>query len=222
MPYRRKSGPIVDKRYGRLLVLKELPTSATDNYTRWIVVRCDCGVEKTINANNVLSGTTTSCGCWQSERMAGMAKALGLGGKKTHGMTNTHVWRIWRSMINRCERPADISYPNYGGRGIVVCDRWRESFEAFLADMGEPTTTKHSIDRYPNKDGNYEPGNCRWATAEEQQNNTRKNRLITIDGTTKTLAQWCRVTGVPYGAASRRIHVMGWEEARAVTQPVRQ
>ena len=96
-------------------------------------------------------------------------------------------------MKRRCIDPKRKHFSYYGGRGVIVCDRWMNSFENFLADMGTKPSPKYSIDRYPNRDGNYEPTNCVWDTWSAQANNKRTNHLITIDGTTRTLAQWCRI-----------------------------
>lgn len=98
-------------------------------------------------------------------------------------------------MIQRCHNPNSPKFHHYGGRGIEVCQRWRESFDAFLEDMGPRPSPEHEIDRIDN-DGNYEPGNCRWATRREQMENTRRTRLVTIDGETKCIARWGRELGV--------------------------
>lgn len=154
--------------------------------------------------------------------------AVGRGGYATNGLAqtihghaseNSPSYRTWRGMLTRCNNPADANRHNYGGRGIRVCDRWRTDFAAFLADMGERPSDDHSIDRI-DVNGNYEPGNCRWATPTEQANNTRTNRLITIDGTTHTMAEWARLMGVRDCVPMNRIR-RGWSEQDAVLQPRR-
>jgi hypothetical protein len=106
-------------------------------------------------------------------------------------------------MRQRCLNPKNPSFASYGGRSITICDRWK-SFENFVADMGEPPPD-HEIDRYPDNDGNYEPGNCRWATRREQQNNRRVNRQITLSGATKSIAEWSRETGIHVNTISLRL-----------------
>lgn len=123
-------------------------------------------------------------------------------------------------MNRRCGDAGDKSYHNYGGRGITVCDRWRESFENFLADMGRRPSPQHSIDRI-NNDGNYEPGNCRWATNREQSLNRRNNRQIELDGVRMPLDAWREETGLTRNAIRQRIDKLGWDTRRALTQPVR-
>lgn len=120
-------------------------------------------------------------------------------------------------MCERTENPNHPHYQNYGGRGIRVCKRWRESFAAFLEDMGErpPGTT---LDRYPNRDGDYEPGNCRWATPKKQQNNIRTNRIITHEGRTMTLTQWALERGLTQHLLSQRL-ARGWTIERALETP---
>lgn len=119
-------------------------------------------------------------------------------------------------MWSRCTNKKQRSYKDYGGRGIKVCDRWR-SFEAFFEDMGERPSKAHSIERR-DTNGNYEPGNCVWATDEMQTRNRRSTKTVTINGVTKPLIAWCEETGVRYGAAKQRINKLGWDPARAVTE----
>lgn len=119
-------------------------------------------------------------------------------------------------MIGRCENKNDPRFKDYGGRGIKVCERWRHSFPNFLADMGERPPGM-SIDRYPDKNGNYEPENCRWATPKEQSNNMRRNHLLTHDGETLTVSQWADRIGLQYSTFSVRIK-RGWSMQRALFQ----
>lgn len=135
----------------------------------------------------------------------------------TVGSMHTRVYSCWHGIIQRCTNPKASGYRRYGGRGIQVCDRWRESFDNFLADMGDPPTPAHSIDRYPDKDGHYEPGNCRWATPKEQGNNTNANRLLTYDGRTQTLSQWADELGVKQNTLNYRLR-RGWTLERAFLQ----
>lgn len=112
---------------------------------------------------------------------------------------------LWLTMIARCHRPAHISYKHYGARGVSVCQRWRGSYDAFAADMGPRPSPKHTVDRI-NSDGNYEPGNCRWATQAEQQRNRRNNRLLTINGETMTAQDWAERVGVKADTLRHRLY----------------
>lgn len=134
-----------------------------------------------------------------------------------HGASRTPEYRVWTGVIKRCENPRMESYPRYGGRGIRVCPAWRVSFIAFLRDMGPRPSPKHSLDRI-NNDGNYEPGNCRWATPEEQMRNTSDNRLLTWRGETHTVTEWAEITGLPRVTISQRFH-RGWSVERCLTIP---
>lgn len=123
-------------------------------------------------------------------------------------------WYSWRNMNARCYGRARPDFAYYGGRGITVCDRWRESFAAFLADMGLRPTPQHSLDRIDNH-GNYEPGNCHWATRTEQMRNTRGVRLLTHDGLTLTMSAWAERTGIKYGTIVSRLY-HGWSIQRTL------
>lgn len=120
-----------------------------------------------------------------------------------HGMTKTRTFKSWDSMLQRCTNPNDPSYPRYGGRGIKVCKRWLK-FSNFLADMGVRPEGK-TLDRINNDQG-YKPGNCCWATAEEQQRNRRNSRWVTHNGQTKMLIDWSREMGIPYDLLLRRVN----------------
>lgn len=128
-------------------------------------------------------------------------------GKKsfTHGMTHSTTFKSWDTMIQRCTNKNAKGYEGWGGSGIIICERWLTSFESFLADMGErpPGTT---LDRYPNKRGNYEPENCRWATPKEQQRNKTNNRFITYNGETKLLIVWAEEINIPYDLLLKRVN----------------
>lgn len=180
----------------------------------WIA-RCDCGNEIKINTGNF--GVQQSCGCLTKKRMAARA---------THGFTRQgrrpSEYMIWDSMRRRC---ADPDKTRYGGRGISVCDRWMNgegpltAFECFLADMGPRPSKKHSVDRYPDNDGNYEPSNCRWATDEEQGRNKSNNHIVEFQGQRMPITAAAEAAGLNANTVFGRIK-LGWTKEDALSTPL--
>jgi hypothetical protein len=152
---------LTGKRFGLLVAIEYLGRA------RWRC-RCDCGQETRSNGAHLRHGFSRSCGCTRA-KAAGQAAARAC---TTHGASKTPEFSIWTDMLRRCSDPRRPEFKHYGGRGITVCDRWRESFANFLADMGPRPSPGLTLDRRDN-DGNYEPGNCRWATVLEQNRNRR-------------------------------------------------
>lgn len=167
---------------------------------RYWYCQCDCGNITRVAGYYLKDGQSKSCGCYSKERR----KVVPL----THGKTKTKTYRSWYHIKTRCYNQKCPSYKHYGGRGITMCERWRNSFENFLADMGEPPTKNHSIDRI-DVNGNYEPSNCRWATSVEQNNNRRNNKHFTYKGKTQTYAEWCREVGITPQRLNELIHKQG-------------
>lgn len=148
---------LTGQRFGRLAAIK--PTGERKGTAFVWQCLCDCGKEHFVNSNNLRTGHVKSCGCLRKEKIT------------IHGMWKTPVYTTWKQMIQRCENPKSPTYKWYGGRGIKVCEQWH-NFCDFFEDMGERPDGK-TLDRWPDNDGNYEPGNCRWATPKEQQANSR-------------------------------------------------
>jgi hypothetical protein len=151
------------------------------------------------------------------KRINAVSEANRVGKRRTHGLRYSAEYDIWRGIKKRC---ADSSLQNYGGRGISVCKEWEDSFESFYRDMGPRPSPRHSIDRFPDKDGNYEPCNCRWATCTEQQRNRRNNVLVEWNGEVRTLVEWAGVVPIPICTLYWRISRAKWPAARAFTEPV--
>lgn len=199
--------------YGDWTVIKETePRRRPGNNKplRMIVCRCICGEESIVQMAHLRSGASTGCGCTKAKEASARLRKHGEAGN-----TLTREYRIWRSMISRCYFPSATGYAKYGAAGITVCDRWRHSFENFITDMGRPGPGQ-SIDRFPDRAGNYEPGNVRWASAKEQGNNTARNVYVTYQGQEMTLKQLSELTGVKYDLLHDRFKYKGMSAEDAV------
>ena|SRR6185437_8936275 len=168
--------------------------------------RCECGGNTISTTPNLRNGTASSCGCLRKETLSRKFKK--------HGLSHSPEHQAWNHAKMRCYNPRDTGYPFYGARGIIMCERWLHSLENFVADMGLRPSLKHSIDRIDNN-GNYEPGNCRWATDVEQCRNRRSNRVITFNGRTACTAEWADILGINQQIIKDRLR-RGWTEADAL------
>jgi len=183
---------MIGNKYGKLLVI------GISTKKHHLTCKCDCGVVKDIYKSSLTRGLSKSCGC----------------NRVKHNETKTNLFRLWSKMLERCYNKNHVHYNNYGGRGIVVCDKWKNDFLAFKKDIGQRPSRDHSVDRIKN-DGNYEPENVKWSTKKEQGNNSRQCHLITIEGVTKNITQWAEHYGIKRDRIYDRIK-RGYSDERAV------
>lgn len=196
-------------RFGRLVVLaySHRHTSPSGGGKAMWHCRCDCGNAVVASGSNLRGGNTTSCGCFRVE--------VTTANNTTHGQSKSGEYHSWFAMKQRCTNSKSAMYHLYGGRGISVCERWTDSFEDFLQDMGPKPTPNHSIERRENS-GNYEPDNCHWATTKQQNNNQRSNVRITHGGKTLNIAQWSSLLGIPRPTLYNRVR-RGWSLDQVLT-----
>jgi hypothetical protein len=201
------------ERFGRLVITRFIRVDKNWNYI-W-ECKCDCGNIINVRYNNLLNGSTKSCGCLKREKTIERSTKHGLSG----GQGNyTRLYRIWLNMRRRCNNRRDQDYPYYGGRGIKVCKEW-DNYAAFHDWAMKNGYADHlTLDRI-NNNGDYCPENCRWATRKEQARNTRQNHFITFNGKTMTIAEWAEYLGVSSTVLRTRLY-RGWPIERALTRPV--
>lgn len=198
MIFKAPKRPFLDvtgQRFGSLCVLG---VAGTNNKNVYFHCKCDCGREKPILRQNLTSGRQFTCGCIRPQTM--------------HGHGNTPEYHIWYGMLERCNNPEHIQFKNYGGRGILVCGEWSDDVAVFVRDMGPRPSPRHSVDRI-NNDGNYEPGNCRWATPKQQAKNKRLPKradAVTYMGRTMSITQWALTVGLKPGTLHARLNRGGW------------
>lgn len=196
---------ISGKKFGKLTAVKYVSKNS-HNQSLW-EFKCDCGKLIVYRGSDVVSGHINTCGC----------SRVGCQNAKRHGMSGTKEQQTYYAMMNRCYNLNNKRYHNYGGRGVKVCERWLNSIDDFLLDVGLAPSPKHTLDRYPNKYGNYEPGNFRWATMKEQQNNRTNNHIIEYNGLSLTLAQWREKIGISKSTMWGRLKA-GWPVERLLTR----
>lgn len=210
------------EKIGRLYVIERAPDSILPSglhKTMW-KCRCDCGNIVTVRADSLTGNHTLSCGCYQKEVVSRYMKSLVR--KVDYGESRERLHNIWYLMHYRCYNSKCSVYKNYGGRGITVCDDWKNiegyfNFKKWALSNGYQDDL--TIER-TNVNGNYEPDNCCWIPMRAQASNKRTNRLLTYNGQTLTMAEWSRQSGIPYKTLHNRLHY-GWDVDMALTQPVK-
>lgn len=200
---------MVGRRFGALVVI-ERGANTKGGEVRWRCA-CDCGGEALSLGMNLRSGHAVTCG--GNSHRAGANKTHGESRAVKGGPTAEYI--SWNRIKDRCLCPTYHSYSSYGGRGITICDEWKDNYEAFLSYIGRRPSPDHSIDRIDNE-GNYEPGNVRWATRIEQANNTRRTKRYLYAGRLLTLAEIARERGVTYNRLHLRITRLNWTLERAL------
>lgn len=188
-----------NQKFGRLLFLQEYYGNRKDGKVLWFC-RCDCGKICLVTASSASKGAVKSCGCITVENTIKRNTKHGFSKRSD---TNK-LYMVWQGMKARCSNKNHFSYNNYGGRGIKVCERWVNSFENFLADMGERPSDYYSIERIDNN-GNYEPSNCKWANDVEQQKNTSRSRLYNYKGKPHTIIELAELFGTSRNALYHRL-----------------
>lgn len=210
----------VGHRSGRLIV-EAYAGKNNKNKPLWFC-RCDCGGTAILTSSVIVRKQTRSCGCLNREWMSSPKRITLL---TTHGQSETPEYRAWHQAKTRCYNNKTPNFKHYGGRGISMCREWRDSFEAFYAHIGRRPSSKHSLDRFPNLNGNYEPGNVRWATRYEQMRNQRGNLMLTMDGLTMCAASWADHLKLKSGQPPHRNCIVerklaGWSDEKALTTPL--
>jgi hypothetical protein len=200
------------KRFGRLIVVSRTDDQISKNgkhRVRWLC-KCDCGSTVKVISDSLLQGSTKSCGCFRKESSSKR--------NSTHHDSESRLYNVWCAVKSRCYNPNSTFYEYYGGRGISICDEWRNSYEAFkqwALENGYVSGAGLSIDRI-DFNGNYEPSNCRWVDRFIQAGNRRSCRIYTYNNETHNIADWAKETGIPYKRLHSRLY-FGWDIERALT-----
>ena len=195
---------LTGKRYSNLVVIERAESKHGSTYWKCI---CDCGNTTEVRASNLKNGLVKSCGCLLHKT------------HNTHHLSNTRLYVIWNHMKRRCYEKSNPAYKYYGARGVTVCNEWLD-FESFYNwAISNGYRDDLTIDRI-NNDGDYKPDNCRWVNMKTQSNNRRSCHMITYNGETKNLTQWCNELNLNYKLVHDRIVSKGWSFERAITTPV--
>lgn len=205
-----RSKAFIGKKINRLQILDAVYDYSSKR--TYFLCKCDCGNSKKIESYSVKKGLSKSCGCLLKEIISQC--------NKTHGLSKTSEYKIWKNMKNRCYRTSSKGYKHYGGRGITVCKRWLKSFQLFISDVGKRPSPKHSLGRLDNNKG-YKPSNCEWQTDTEQANNKTTSHFITFEDKTLTVKQFSKEKGIAYQTLLQRLNRFHWPIEKALTQPPR-
>lgn len=206
---------LIGQTFGRLTVVEKGGKDSKHN--RLWICKCECGNIIAIRGMSLRSGCTISCGCIAQSVSRQNIKAA-QDACRTHGGSGTPTYNSWIAMMNRCYKSHNAKYSAYGAKGISVCTRWH-CYEHFLADMGN-RPAGHTLDRFPNRNGNYTPSNCRWATPKEQQRNRDSGlHVLTFNGKTQCITDWALETGIPREIIYIRINRNNWPVDLALTHP---
>ena len=204
LPITKYMNDLSGQTFSRLTVIGVIDRRKT-GATRWLCV-CVCGTEHAAAATHLVQGKVKSCGCLRAET-----------GTKDNPSKHP-LYRTWISMKNRCNNPNYREYHLYGGAGVKVCKRWAD-FAVFVKDMGDRPSPAHTVDRYPDNSGNYQPNNTRWATAKQQSRNRRDTITLTLSGVTLPLSQWAEGLNVKYATLWYRKNKLNWSDARTLNTP---
>jgi len=206
---------LTNLKFNRLKVLsfdKKQPRNK-NGYRYFWVCECDCGNIVSVDSDKLKNGHTKSCGCYCKEKTATM--------NKTHGLSDTRLYKIYHSMKKRCYNKNSNNYFRYGAIGISICDEWLNSFENFYNwAINNGYNDKLSIDRINNNLG-YEPKNCRWVNMKQQQNNKKNNLTIEYQNKVQSLTDWCQELNLDYFTINQRIKKLKWDINKAFTQPIK-
>ena len=201
-------------RFDRLFVERRAIEHENGFQAKW-ECRCDCGNIKIVTGSKLRSGNTSSCGCLQKETLKKHAEKIA-----KHGMWNTRLYRIWRSMKSRCFNKNNSNYYKYGAKGITVCDEWKSSFEAFCCwSIENGYNDNLTIDRIDAFKG-YHPDNCRWATLKQQANNKTNNRILTYKGESHTVSEWADILNINVSTIRNRLYKR-WDTEKILSKPKR-
>lgn len=206
---------LTGQKFGRLTVI-ERKENSKNGTARWLC-KCECGNYVVVLSSMLKSGRTKSCGCYMRETISNI--------RKKHGMADTRLYKVWRTMKERCFCKTYRDYKHYGGRGITVCDSWKNDFKSFydwaIANGYDENAKRgqYTIDRI-DVNGNYEPSNCRLVSMKEQANNIRTNHRITYKGKTQTLSQWADEVGISSHTLSNRLNI-GWSIEKTLNTKIK-
>lgn len=178
--------------------------------------RCDCGEHTVVRTGQLRNGHTKSCGCLSRDNLIARNTTHGHGGR-----SRDRLYTIWANMLQRCGNPNRPDYIHYGERGIIVCDEWKKFSNFIEWAQNNEYQDGLTIDRI-DTNGNYCPSNCRWVSVARQQNNRRNNHYLTYNGETMSMSDWAERIGIPYGTLRSRVYILGWDDERAITTPIRQ